>query len=383
MLTVGEVSRLIDRIYAAGETGEGWTDCLETIAEALHATGAHLFFHYDVSVGSDLLIAYARSDPAAMDAYRAHFHSVDPWEAGLPARTLPVGQVLTGLAVLSHADFQKTEYYADFARHFRLTRALFAVTGHNAEGTPSAVSITRGDHQSEFDSEAVAFLSVLIPHLRRALQVHDRWASVGDQHKAALEALDALPFAVLLVDGHGRVCFVNTRASARLAKRDGISLDEGRLQCANAAVTRRLRDLCAEIAATRAQVPRHPGAILHLPRTSSLTPLHALIAPVHARGVFSVRRHDVAAVLYISDPTEAAVPDEALLRAVYGLTTAEARVAALLATGRDLDEIADQFRYTRETTRWYVKQVLAKSGCQTRTLFAARAAASIAMLRSR
>jgi DNA-binding CsgD family transcriptional regulator len=379
-LTNEDVSRLIERIYAAGETGEGWTECLETIAETLQATCANLL-HFDLSAESGVAVAHTTIDPAAMDAYGAYFHRVDPWETRLPARAVTVGRVMTGLAVLSHADFRKTEYYADFARPFGVTRALFGVTGHNADGTGSAISIVRADRQAEFEDDAVRFLSILMPHLGRALQVHDRWAAARRRCEAAMDALDTLTFGVILVDGHGGVCHANARASALLARRDGIAMDDGRLRCAKAAATRRLRDVCAEIAASRSKVPRHAGGFLILPRISAPMPLHAVIAPVRSRGAFSMRGKDVVAILFITDPAEAAVPDAAFLRASYGLTSAEACVAALLAVGGGVEEVVDECGYTRETARWYVKRVVDKSGCKTRSQFVAQAAASIARLR--
>lgn len=108
-----------------------------------------------------------------------------------------------------------------------------------------------------------------------------------------------------------------------------------------------------------------------------------MIAPVQARGVFTIPGRDVAAVIYITDPAEIIVPDGELLRSSFGLTPAEARVAVHLAAGAGVEEICEQLRYTRETARWYIKQVLAKAGCRTRSEFAARAARSIAMRRAR
>lgn len=52
-----------------------------------------------------------------------------------------------------------------------------------------------------------------------------------------------------------------------------------------------------------------------------------------------------------------------LLCQLYQLTVAEARLVTALSAGQTLDEHADAAGITRETARWYLKQVLAKTGC--------------------
>lgn len=379
MLTLAEVSRLIDRIYAAGETGDGWSDCLGTICEALGATAA--FLHYHDLTTSSVDIVEGRADPAATAAYQAHFYAVDPWIAKIPPRSVSVGRLVLGRDVLSDADMRRSEYYADFGRPFGVTRSLFGVTGRHGETVRSGISINRADHQAEFDDDALAFVSILMPHLGRAFEMRNRWAAVDHRQHVACDALDALPYGVMLVDCNAGVCLANTRASALLTRRDGIFTDNGQLRCTDGPTTRRLRQVCAEVAATQSDVPRHAGATLLVHRGHVPEPLQLLIAPVHARGPFWVPGHDVVAIIYVNDPSDAVVPDDALIRASYGLTAAESRVASLLATGRNLKETADELKYTRETTRWYVKQVLAKAGCRSQVEFASKASRSIGMLR--
>jgi DNA-binding CsgD family transcriptional regulator len=371
--TASQVARLIDRIYAAGESGEGWVECLETVSDTLEGTGAHLF--HVCSDEALTLVAHGRSDPAALATYVAYYRNVDPRQKAMPANRLPVGQVLTGGAVLPHSQLRKTEYYADFARPAGLTRALFGVAGHGRR-VHSAVSVNRADDHDEFDDDAVEFLGALLPHFGRALDVNAAWRTVQTNRSAALNALDGLPMAVLLVDGHCRVCLANRRASEILARRDGLSLIAGVLRCGDVDADRQLRGLCAQVAATRTVVPRHAGGLLCAARPSSSPDYQILVAPVVMSGLLSVPGRDVAAVLYVSDPADTLVTDEERLRNTYHLTPAESRVAVLLAGGVASREIGERLRYTKETTRWYVKQVLAKAHCGTRSEFVARVANS-------
>lgn len=223
MLTAIETSRLVDRIYAAGETGV-WDECLEMLCAALDSTGTHLL-HFANLGEAPTVLGTVRTDAVARQEYGAYYHRIDPRQNRMPAQTMPIGLVLPGTAVLSHAEMQRTEYYADFARRYDLTRALFGVTGNPATGSRLALSINRGDSQPEFDGRAVEFVASLLPHFARAIEVRTRWAALDQRQQASLEVLDVLPFAVFLVDGDCRVCLANARASKLLATGDGIAAD--------------------------------------------------------------------------------------------------------------------------------------------------------------
>jgi len=108
------------------------------------------------------------------------------------------------------------------------------------------------------------------------------------------------------------------------------------------------------------------GGLLLLPRAWPLRPLMVTVTPLAPRersgGSIAPGLPQPAALLLIHDPDRAvAMPPERLVR-VYGLTQAEARLAAALAGGSSLGAYADNARITIGTARWYLKQVLAKTG---------------------
>lgn len=382
MVSFDHMSRLIDRIYGTAETGGGWDDCLLTICRDLDATGSNLI-SFSPS-GTTVGVINSGTDAASIAAYVAYFHRLAPWKLRMPVPSMRVGAVVPGHAVIPHAEIQKTEYYADFGRSADITRAMHAVLVEDVDGSRVGLSNNRGDRGREFDDDDMAYVSALLPHLGRALQTRTRLGAAAQRGHAAFDAMDRLPLGVILVDATIRICHANTRAAQLLRERDGIATDgTGRLCAATTNATLRLRDLCAEIAATRFTLPRHPGAALNLPRASGMPPLQVLVAPVKTRGDFATVTTDVVAVLYVTDPAKGNRPDHEVLRAAYGLTPAESRVAALLGAGQDVRHVADQLGYTLETARWYVKQVLVKTESASRADLVARLASSIAALRPR
>jgi DNA-binding CsgD family transcriptional regulator/PAS domain-containing protein len=107
------------------------------------------------------------------------------------------------------------------------------------------------------------------------------------------------------------------------------------------------------------------GGLLLVPRNWPLRPLTMTVTPL----VASRRKGSVmpgvtrpAALLLVHDPDRTVpLPAERLCR-VFGLTPAEAKLAAALAGGSTLGQYADRASIKIGTARWYLKQVLAKTG---------------------
>ena len=68
------------------------------------------------------------------------------------------------------------------------------------------------------------------------------------------------------------------------------------------------------------------------------------------------------AVLVITDLEARPVPPEDALRAAFGLTPAEARLARRLAGGESLDDAADALGIAKNTARIQLRAVFAKTG---------------------
>jgi DNA-binding CsgD family transcriptional regulator len=68
------------------------------------------------------------------------------------------------------------------------------------------------------------------------------------------------------------------------------------------------------------------------------------------------------ALLVIVDPEKRSHPPEAVLRTGFGLTAAEARLAARLATGVTIETAADKLGVAKETARNQLKSIFSKTG---------------------
>jgi len=89
-------------------------------------------------------------------------------------------------------------------------------------------------------------------------------------------------------------------------------------------------------------------------------PLQINISPIRNSIIETAR--PISAVAFVHDPLRRQRPAQEVLRALYGLTPAECRVALLLADGLAPRKIADMVGVTDNTVRSQIKSIYAKTG---------------------
>jgi DNA-binding CsgD family transcriptional regulator len=244
--------------------------------------------------------------------------------------------------------------------------------------------VQRSRERGAFAPTDLQRMKVLFPHLERAVRMHRRLVQAGGLKDGMTAALDRMPLGAILADRFGRAVWLNRPAEDLVRHADGLRLRDGRIEATvNNGVSAELRRLIlgtTAVAASGAGAARQggmavangddlaqAGGLLQLPRPWPLRPLTVMVTPLAAPGRFAEGALDfdlarATALLLISDPERAVqLPTDHLAR-TFGLTGAEAKLAAALATGTSLSDYAGAARITIGTARWYLKQALAKTG---------------------
>ncbi len=175
---------------------------------------------------------------------------------------------------------------------------------------------------------------------------------------AALTALDALRHAIVLLDQDGRVLHTNAAGDALLAKGDGLGVMRGTLQAATPSFTTRLQAALAGAAGGNGTPVR--AAALRLPRPGDRRPLTVLVMPFRTEAHWSLARQP-AVLLCVTDPDAGSVPSGRRLAEMFGLTGAEAALAADLLAGGELREIAERRGRSITTIRTQLARLMAKT----------------------
>lgn len=189
---------------------------------------------------------------------------------------------------------------------------------------------------------------------RRCTDVHDS-AHVTIAREAALATLDKFNRGVFLLDDDGSVCFANRAAEAMLARKDGLLLRRGRLQFqgvdANAAFEAFLGN--------GHHASDSGGLVLRANRSRLKQPYRVLVSRLAHRHKRDGRGPGYCVFIY--EPNGGHQPVAAsVLRQLYGLTPAEARLARELFGGQSLAGSARAGSISVNTAKSMLKRIFTK-----------------------
>lgn len=349
---------LIDRIYAAAENPQLWDSFLERLAVVVGATVTGFIFE-DLESHRSRVHSTLGVPPDLVRQYEEYYASHNAWIAAAGFR-LPEGEVLTGTDLLSDADLQKSEYYNDFLRRIDAHHVLTA-TLLGEKKRLSMVSLLRPKRAGPFGDRSIELLRLLVPHLKRALQLHRRMAGLKSEREAAVEVLDRVPAGVILLDRKGRPVLVNRAGRDILESSDGLSLTRDGLAAAaseEATVLRRLVHDAIEIATGRSVLCDSSGT-LAVSRPSLRRPYLVFVTPLRSKPPEADLRP--AAAVFVTDPERRVPANGPLFKSVYRFTPAEAAVALRLIQGESIEQAAENLEITVNTARTHLKRLFAKT----------------------
>jgi DNA-binding CsgD family transcriptional regulator len=173
---------------------------------------------------------------------------------------------------------------------------------------------------------------------------------------AATQALDQLAAGVIITDSDGRLVGMNRTGKAIVQIEDGLLIRNDRLCARRTFETTRVIKLISGIAASGESTVA-VGRML-IGRCNGIPPYVMSVTPLRTGLLADDRR---LAMVIVIDPVRSA-PSETDLAGLFGLSAAEARVAAALSTGRTLAEIATAFDIRITTVRTQLASILKKVG---------------------
>ena len=176
-------------------------------------------------------------------------------------------------------------------------------------------------------------------------------------------SLSALPgysrFSVIQLAGRGRILAANDRARGLLEQDEGLRDVDGVLRATAPRDHRVLQRLLAR-AAPPSGAPGSSGSMT-ITRSSASTRLVVHILPLSARQRES-GAGQAAVLVLVADPERRPSIDIGLVQAALGLTPAESRLAALVADGNRVRDIAECTGRSEGTVRWHLNRIFRKQG---------------------
>lgn len=347
-----QLSSLIGLIYDAAHDQAMMPVMLNALADALHAhQGVSVF--YDAATHTTRACA-PRQDPSYLRNYGEYWGPRNFIRRRSMAS--PVGALLTIPMFASEEELGRSEFFNEWLHPQGMDGALAANV--MAEGSSSTlVCVYRPLRLGEFDAEERKSFSLLLPHLRRAALFRQRTANLELSQNSAEEALDQLRAGVLVVDAAARVLLANQVAEAMFSDTEGLRSDRDGVSAATPYATGQLRSAIADCAAG---VLARQGRLVKLPRPDGGS-IEALVVPLSATDErFGARKP--AAIIVLTDPHRQSANQPIALQSRFGMTPAEAALAAEIVKGRGRQAAADSLGISISTARTHLSHIFEKTG---------------------
>lgn len=240
---------------------------------------------------------------------------------------------------------------------------------HAVQSGGTTVERLFGKHPPQLNEAQL--VEQLIPHFQRSLRINSKLSESRQQQTLALGILDHLPLGVMLVDATLKVCAMNRHAQDITSRRMGLRLHEDRLVSESMTDTLALRSLVHKSI-------NDSGAEAETLSLSGQASLSLLVIP-NPCGHENPTANQCCTIFVAAHKLGHHV-SQTLLRSLFGLSPAEARLTRLLVAGKPLETAANELNISRHTARSQLRAVFTKTGTNRQPDLVQRVLTSPAMI---
>lgn len=222
------------------------------------------------------------------------------------------------------------------------------------DGSSIVWTLANSTRRGGWESSQTQMIERLLPHLRQFVRVRHALASAEAANASVIQMLDNTRVAIIQLDRRGKIVEANDRARDILQRGDGLSDQKGFLAARLPSDNAKLRQLLGGALPTFGG--QATGGSITIGRSSELPRLTLHVNPVGSpQADFGGGR--IAALVLIIEPVSKPHIDPRRVAASLALTPAESRVAALLAEGNSVRDIATLTDRKENSVRWHVMRM--------------------------
>ena len=290
---------------------------------------------------------------------RVYIDEYYPWDEAVPrVRRLHDSQVVHVRDLFTEQEQKTSPAYNEMLPQFGYQNAL-TVRLNGPPGTRIVWSIADSIDGTDWSSWQIDMIERLLPHIRQFVGVRQALVDSSALGTSLSGLLDHSGCGVIQLDRRGRIVATNDVAQDLLRRSDGLRDQGGILRAWSPPDDAHLRELLERA------LPRSGGqgasGSMTVKRPSVLPRLVLHISPA-GDGEHDFPSLHVAALVLVVDPASRARINPELVAESLGLTPAEGQVAALLAEGKTVREIASTTGRRESTIRWHLHHICNKHG---------------------
>ena len=361
---------LIGRIYDAALDPLAWHQVIREVVGFIGGTKGLLFTSLTPPKGGGFVFPFHVSE-SLLQQWQDKYIDDDLWSKS----ALRKGMYLGGTAALgtdfvTEKEFRESRIYRELARHEGIGQLCTGVVfGPESRDIPPTVcSVFRPLSGERFGDAERERMQILVPHLSRALGVMYHLRVAQFRTAASLAALDRLAGGVLLLGGESQVIFVNRAAHRILSGADGLTVRSARfrgggqyLTSSRPATRARIEAAIADCLDERILRVPHFSRGVSVQRRSGPRNLVLQFSPLPVKNEFCAEDGEARAIVFVNDPDDAIAIAPAKLKALYGLTPAESRLALQICRGETLASAARSSAIRPTTARSQLASIFAKT----------------------
>ena len=344
----GRIAPVLDAIYDAAIDVDGWPRALKHLAGLFDSHFADLFARTDDWSSYDgIAIGLDRADYE--NGFLDQWSDRNVWSKASPAHL--GGQVTPTWQMVAKKEVLRSAIYNEYlmARELNEGLRLMLWTG---DGWLQDISLLRRWSAGPFAGAELDLARMMLPHIQRAASTSRRLQGID-----ALATFDTLGRPAFLLDARGRVMRQNGACEALLRKPGGLAIRGGYLEAGTVEDTVRLQSAMARAGCIGRVLPQASDLTL-----SGISPAAPAISVVPVRDRADRDLPAPRSVLVLAPWTDARAPvGERDLAESYGLTQAEAALAAGLLSGQALPAIAATRGRSINTLRAQLASIMVKT----------------------
>lgn len=348
------LSELISAVYDAAIDPSRWDSAIEGVADFVGGCGGGLFCK-DVGVPHAAIphgVGFQRPLPVGL--FRQIYSAAEGHFLG----DLEVPIATTDL--MPFAEYSQTGFYRQWAEPQGVVDFLSAVVDRTTISA-AIFGVFRHQRNGMVDDQARRHMSLIAPHVRRAVLIGKMFEFKAAEVATFVDALDGLGAGMFLVDAGGRLIHANAAGNAILGTGDILSSVGGRLVASGAQIDRALRDVFAAAGQGDAALGTKGIAIPLMGGDGERYIAHALPLTSGARRRAGVV-NTVAAALFVRKATLAVSSVPQAIGSAFKLTPTELRVLLAIVEVGGIPEVALAFGVADTTIRTHVGRLFAKMG---------------------
>jgi DNA-binding CsgD family transcriptional regulator len=351
------LDEILVSLYSAVTQPVLWEVFLSKLASQIGISKAALILH-DFAKGVHAIPhCFGDSVKESVTSYEGHYWEFDEWSSRFRKRS--GAGIFRGEELWSKEEMRSSVFYNEFLKPFDVCELAVLVV-RNVNPHFEGLSVYRGPSEQPFDESHFTALRSLSPHFHVALSMRRRLLALESRVTGLENALDQLETALVIFESSGKPVFANRAARQLSELKDGFQITPTRVAAHDPTENTRLQAIIARAISAGTRAGKEFGGAMLVSRPGK-RPLQVLAGPFQECNHLQAPRGAVAA-LFVSDPDRAPGFRVEVLRELYGMTPAEARLAALLLSGKSLPELADSLGVAHETVRAQMKSVLHKTG---------------------